>query len=68
MPLPRRLTFLACLVTLAVGVVACGDEEEPGVDEPAREGLALPLDGVDYNVFVTPPAQPRHPGRRRLPR
>ena len=24
-----------------------------GVDEPAREGLALELDGVEYNVFIT---------------
>ncbi len=23
------------------------------MDEPAREGLALPLGGVDYNVFIT---------------
>jgi len=35
-----------------MGTVACGDEEQ-GVDEPAREGLALELDGIDYNVFIT---------------
>ena len=28
-------------------------EEAQGVDEPAREGLALELDGVEYNVFIT---------------
>jgi hypothetical protein len=48
----RRLALAACLLGLSVGVAACGDEE-PGVDEPAREGLALELDGVDYNVFIT---------------
>jgi hypothetical protein len=48
----RRLVLMACLVTLAAGAVACG-EEEPGFDEPAREGLALNLDGIDYNVFIT---------------
>ncbi len=48
----RRLALAACLLGLSVGVSACGDDE-PGVDEPAREGLALELDGVDYNVFIT---------------
>jgi hypothetical protein len=33
-------------------VAGCG-EEEPGVDEPAREGLAIPVAGVEYNVFIT---------------
>jgi hypothetical protein len=40
------------------GLAACGDEE-PGVDEPAREGLALELDGIDYNVFITRQLNPR---------
>ena len=44
---------LVCVAALAVaGLAACG-EEEPGIDEPAREGLALPLGGVEYNVFIT---------------
>jgi hypothetical protein len=52
--------LLACLlvVVACVGLAACGDEE-PGVDEPAREGLALELDGVDYNVFITRQLNPR---------
>jgi hypothetical protein len=50
--LSRRLALAACLLGVSVGVAACG-EDEPGVDEPAREGLALTLDGVDYNVFIT---------------
>jgi hypothetical protein len=52
---PRRATIaVACVLgLLAVGLISgCGDEE-PGVDEPAREGLALELDGVEYNVFIT---------------
>jgi hypothetical protein len=50
----RRLLVLLCLAALATGAAACGNaDEEPGIDEPAREGLALDLDGVDYNVFIT---------------
>lgn len=60
MSLARRLTALLCLALVALGVAACGDEE-PGVDEPAREGLALPLDGVDYNVFITRQLNPAIP-------
>jgi hypothetical protein len=51
----RRLTTaLACVLALAPAAVlaACG-EDEPGVDEPAREGLAIELGGVEYNVFIT---------------
>jgi hypothetical protein len=49
-----RLSLAACVLALAAptGLVACNDEKQ-GVDEPAREGLSLPLDGVDYNVFIT---------------
>jgi hypothetical protein len=55
---PRCLCLAACV--LALGLAACG-EEEPGVDEPAREGLALELDGVEYNVFITRQLNPRVP-------
>jgi hypothetical protein len=62
MTLPARLTLVACLVALAAGVAACGNaDEEQGVDEPAKEGLALPLDGVDYNVFITRQLNPAIP-------
>jgi hypothetical protein len=58
----RRLTLAACLLAVAapLGLAACGDEH-PGVDEPAREGLALELDGVTYNVFITRQLNPRVP-------
>lgn len=52
--LPAAMRVLAALTALALVPVlsACGDEE-PGVTEPAREGLAIPVDGVQYNVFIT---------------
>jgi len=47
----------ACAVALALagGLSACGFEKpELGTEEePGREGLALELAGVDYNVFIT---------------
>jgi hypothetical protein len=52
----RYLCLAACL--LALGLAACG-EEEPGVDEPAREGLAIELEGIEYNVFITRQLNPR---------
>ena len=52
--MPRRLVMLLCLAALAGRRGACGEADvEQGVDEPAREGLAVELDGVDYNVFIT---------------
>ena len=60
--MPRRLLMLLCLAALAGGMSACGTkDEEQGVDEPAREGLALELEGVDYNVFITRQLNPRVP-------
>ena len=56
----RRLGLAACMLGLALAGAACG-EEEPGVHEPAREGLALELDGVDYNVFITRQLNPEIP-------
>jgi hypothetical protein len=52
---PRRATIAAAWVLAlasAIGLAACNDEKQ-GVDEPAREGLALKLNGVEYNVFIT---------------
>src|SRR5918995_4724234 len=52
--MPRPLLMLLCLAILAGGAAGCGNaDEHPGVDEPAREGLAIELGGVDYNVFLT---------------
>jgi hypothetical protein len=53
---PNRLrgTAAACALALicGLGLTAC-DTDEPGVDEPAREGLAIDVAGIDYNVFLT---------------
>lgn len=52
----RKHTIAACVLSLALagGVAACGaDHHELGVDEPAREGLAIDIGGIDYNVFLT---------------
>jgi hypothetical protein len=58
--MPRRLLVLVCLALTAAAVAACGEADvEQGVDEPAREGLALPLDGIDYNVFISRELNPR---------
>jgi hypothetical protein len=58
--MPRRLLMLLCLVVLAAGVGACGNSDtKQGVDEAAREGIALPLDGIEYNVFITRELNPR---------
>jgi hypothetical protein len=62
MALRRAPTVAACVlaVALSVAVPGCGDDE-PGVDEPAREGLALELGGVEYNVFITRQLNPKIP-------
>ena len=36
------------------------------MDEPAREGLALKLDGIDYNVLITRQLNTDDPAGRRL--
>jgi hypothetical protein len=79
MALPKKHTIAACALSLALtgGLAACGaDHSTLGVDEPAREGLAVDVGGLDYNVFITrelnlsitpdkdvydgPPAEPGH--------
>jgi hypothetical protein len=50
--LTRATAYLVVLAS-AAALSACGKHVEPGVDEPAREGLAIPVAGVHYNVFLT---------------
>ena len=56
----RRLPIVACAVALAapLGLVACGDDEQ-GIDEPANEGLAIEMGGIDYTVFITRELNPK---------
>ncbi len=49
-PGPKLAVALAALVC-ALAASGCG--EEPGVLEPALEGLAIDVEGIDYNVFIT---------------
>ena len=56
----RRPAMLLCVAALATALGACGEADtKQGIDEPAREGLALPLEGIDYNVFITRELNPR---------
>jgi hypothetical protein len=49
-----RLKTLAVLGGAALALASCGNADETlGEEEPAREGLAIPLGGVEYNVFIT---------------
>ena len=57
MALHRKTTTAGCALALAFAAAAfggCGKADEvQGLDEPAREGLAIPLAGIEYNVFIT---------------
>ena len=49
-----RRPILLCATALALFVAAgCGPDEEERLHEPVREGLSVPLDGLDYTVFIT---------------
>jgi len=49
-----RRPILLCAAALAALVVAgCGPDEKERLEEPVREGLSVPLDGLDYTVFIT---------------
>jgi hypothetical protein len=53
-PRVQTIAMACCLLLVAsLALGACGNAKKQGVDEPAREGLALPLGGLDYNVFIT---------------
>jgi len=73
-----RLTgsFAGCVAAVVCVAVLAGCGEDPGVDEPAREGLTIDIGGIDYDVGITrqlnlaippdeayydgPPAKPGH--------
>ncbi|MGI8750686.1 MAG: hypothetical protein ACR2J6_09110 [Thermoleophilaceae bacterium] len=50
-----RRTVAACLAALVLtaGLSACGGAEVGSEEVPGREGLAIGVGGVDYNIFIT---------------
>jgi hypothetical protein len=58
---PAKTTALACALLGTLALAACGGTKSKGegVKEPATEGLAVPLAGVNYNVFITRELNPR---------
>jgi len=51
----------ACALVLAALFAGCSKKEQGTAEEPAREGLALDLAGIDYNVFITRELNPQIP-------
>ena len=49
----RSKTAAACACALVVGAAAAGCGEKGHEKDPTREGLALPISGIEYNVFIT---------------
>ena len=60
MGLRRLLPALACAAT-AASLSGCFLEEEKEEGEPLREGLAVKVDGIEYNVFITRELNPSLP-------
>lgn len=51
---PRSARLLIPLLLVGALAVGCGtDTAKLGVEEAAREGLRIPVAGLDYNVFIT---------------
>jgi hypothetical protein len=50
MPLARKIASAAVCVLALAGVSGCGGDKNP---QPAREGLTVTLDGVEYTVYIT---------------
>ena len=48
----RRLSLLPVALA-ALAIAGCGPDEEERLHEPVREGLSVPLEGLDYTVFIT---------------
>ena len=52
MPASRTITLCAAALA-ALALAACGPDEAERLHEPVREGLSVPLEGLDYTVFIT---------------
>jgi hypothetical protein len=54
MVLARQIAAACALAAAVVCLGACGEKtDDLGVKEAASEGLAIPIGGIDYNVFIT---------------
>jgi hypothetical protein len=54
MVLRRPIAAGALAVAACLALAACGKpSHEAGIEEPAREGLAIPIGDAYYNVFLT---------------
>jgi hypothetical protein len=62
-----RHLILVAAALCALVLAACGEKEdidELGREEPAREGLAIEMGGLTYNVFITRQLNPQiHPDK-----
>jgi hypothetical protein len=54
---PGRLSTVLITCAAAAVLAGCGTKGED--HEPAREGIAAPLGGLDYNVFITRQLNPK---------
>jgi hypothetical protein len=61
MDLGRLVLALVCAAATAVSLSGCFLEEEKEEGEPLREGLAVKVDGIEYNVFITRELNPSLP-------
>ena len=59
----RLLLALACAATM-LSLSGCFLEEEHEAGEALREGLAVKVDGIEYNVFITRELNPSLPDDR----
>ena len=67
--MPRRLPVLLCLAALGRRRRRCGEADvEQGVEEPAREGLALELERHRVQRLHHARAEPAHHARQRVRR
>jgi hypothetical protein len=58
---PPAKTVAACALIVAALFAGCEKKEQGTEEEPAREGLALDLAGIEYNVFITRELNPQVP-------
>lgn len=48
-----KSTLAGCAIAISCATALAGCGAEPGLEEPAREGLFVDVAGIDYNVLLT---------------